>query len=395
MLRTTLDVSLNSMQSVDATSATLDKSGIARLSNGILTSLGVISSDAGFNLKRTDSMVVFMVDGLGYLLLNEHHAHAPFLKTLLGGSQSFKVGYPATTATSLASFALGQESGQHGIVGSRFALDTQTAFTPLPWKFGSPFHDQDLIVESPLFKSEKTVWECAGELGLDIECILPVKFSDSRYSKAVYKGATLTPYEDYSDCGRRIGNALKKSSRQLIYVYLGELDHAGHFHGPHSEAWLNCLQEIDTLISSTARTLAKGTQLLVTADHGMTTLSPEVTFDFDSDLNLQEGVAWIAGDIRARHVYVKPGSVTAVLERWKNKLGDDFAVLPRSQAINEGLFGGSMRFEQRLGDLIVYPTGLGGIVQSLREKDQTLWKGHHGALTDEDQLSPLLTYANG
>lgn len=371
------------------------KSGLAQLSHAILASLGVQSFEPGFNLQSADTVIAFMVDGLGQQLLNESCAKAPFLKTLLGRSQSFKVGFPATTATSLASFALGQESGQHGIVGSRFALDTQTAFTPLPWKFGSPYHDQDLIVESPVFKAEKTVWECAGELGLNIECILPVKFADSRYSKAVYKGATFTPYEDYSDCGRRIGNALNKSSRQLIYVYLGELDHAGHFHGPHSEAWLNCLQEIDTLISSTARTLAKGTQLLVTADHGMTTLSPEVTFDFDSDLHLQEGVAWIAGDIRARYVYVKPGSATAVLERWKNKLGDDFTVLSRSQAVNDGLFGCSMTFEQRLGDLIVYPTGRGGIVQSLREKDQTLWKGHHGALTDEDQLSPLLTFSNG
>ncbi|MBC3258474.1 alkaline phosphatase family protein [Pseudomonas paralactis] len=370
------------------------KSGLAQLSHAILASLGVLTFEPGFNLQPANKIIVFMVDGLGLRLLDEYCSNAPFLKTLLGRSQSFRVGFPATTATSLASFALGQGSGEHGVVGSRFALDAQTSFTPLPWKSGSPHHDQDLIVELSIFKDETTAWETAREQGLNIECILPAKFVDSRYSKAVYRGATFTPYEDYSHCGFRIRNAQKNLSRQLIYVYLGELDYAGHIHGPHSQAWLNRLQEVDTLISSIASTLTQGTQLLVTADHGMTTLCSEVSFDFDTDQHLQEGVAWIAGDIRARHIYVKDGNFPAVMERWKNKLGDDFTVLSRSQAVNEGLFGGSTRFEQRIGDMIVYPTGQGGILQSLREKDQTLWNGHHGALTDEDQLSPLLIYTN-
>ncbi len=126
----------------------------------------------------------------------------------------------------------------------------------------------------------------------------------------------------------------------MIYVYLGELDYAGHVYGTDSEAWFDSLRQVDTLIASTASALARGTKLLVAADHGMTTLSSEATFDFDTDPGLQEDVAWIAGDIRARHIYTEAGKTSAVLERWKNKLGDDFMVLPRSQAINEGLFGG-------------------------------------------------------
>lgn len=375
------------------------KPGLTQLSHAILASLGVPSFSSGLDLQPTNGLVIFIVDGLGQLLLDEHQSHAPFLKTLLCTGRSFGVGFPATTATSLASFALGQGSGQHGIVGSRFALDNRTAFSPLSWQMGSSCRNETNphSVELPIFTNEKTAWETASELGLNIECILPLKIANSRYSKAVYRGATITPYMDYWHCGFKIRGALKKSSRRLIYVYLGELDYAGHVHGTNSNAWLDSLRQVDTLISSTASALDRGTKLLIAADHGMTTLSPKVTFDFNTDPHLQEGVAWIAGDIRARHIYTEAGNTCAVLERWKNKLGDDFMVLSRSQAVNEGLFGEAVRasFEQRLGDLIVYPTGRGGIVQSLTEKNQTSWKGHHGALTEEDQLSPLLVYSKG
>lgn len=376
------------------------KSGLSQLSHAILASLGVPSFRSGFDLQPTDGLVIFMVDGLGQLLLDKHQSHAPFLRTLLCTGRSFRVGFPATTATSLASFALCQGSGQHGIVGSRFALDDQMAFSPLPWQVGSPYRDQTSgihFIESPVFTIEKTAWETASERGLNIECILPLRIASSRYSKAVYKGSSITSYMDYWHCGFKIRGALKRSSRRLIYVYLGELDYAGHLYGTSSEAWLDSLRQVDTLISSTASALDQGTKLLVAADHGMTTLSSEVTFDFDTDPHLQEGVAWIGGDIRARHIYVEAGKTYAVLERWKNKLGDDFTVLSRGQAINEGLFGCTVEapFERRVGDLIVYPTGRGGIVQSLMEKNQMSWKGHHGALTEEDQLSPLLSYSKG
>lgn len=373
--------------------------GLSQLSHAILASLGIPSFESGFNLPSTDSLIIFMVDGLGQRLLEEHQSHAPFLRTLSGARRSFRVGFPATTATSLASFALGQGSGHHGIVGSRFALDAQTAFSPLPWHMSSPYGVQathPLCAGPPIFTPAKTAWEAASDSGLNIECILPSNIAGSSYSRAVYKGATLTPYTDYSHCAVQITGVLKKHSRQLIYVYLGELDYAGHIHGTHSEVWLNHLKQADALISSTAGKLFKGAKLLVTADHGMTTLCPEITFDFDSDLPLQDGVAWMGGDIRARHIYTKAGKASAVLERWKNKLGDHFTVLSRSQAISEGLFGCTVTagVEQRLGDLIVYPTGQGGIVQSLTEKNQTRWQGHHGALTEEDQLSPLLTCSN-
>lgn len=377
----------------------IQKPGLASLSQAILASLGVPSFEPGFNLQPADTTVVFMVDGLGHLLLDEHRSRAPFLRTLLGSSQSFRVGFPATTATSLASFAFAQESGRHGIVGSRFALEGQTVFSPLPWMIGSPYQDQIPtlpLVEPPILPIAKTAWEIAGERGLNVECILPANIANSRYSKEIYKGATITPYADYSHCNQQINSVLNKSPRQMIYVYLGELDYAGHIFGTGSESWLNSLQEIDTLISKTVSTLAQGTNLLITADHGMTTLLPELTFDFDSNRHLQEGVAWIAGDIRARHVYVQDDQASNVLERWRNTLGDDFTVLSREQAVSKGLFGCAVEaiFEKRLGDLIVYPTGRGGIVKSTTEKHQTSWKGHHGALTEADQLSPLLTYSN-
>lgn len=144
------------------------------------------------------------------------------------------------------------------------------------------------------------------------------------------------------------------------------------------------------------------TEAIVSAGKTMTyeCLSREISkvsnYIQNSDRHLQEGVAWVAGDIRARHVYVKGENANAVLQRWANKLGDNFTVLSRQQAIAACLFGDSVSaaYEQRLGDLIVYPSGLGGIVKSKTEKHPTSWKAHHGSLTEADQLVPLLNCFN-
>ena len=69
-----------------------------------------------------DRDCVFLIDGLGWEQLRAHPDEAPFLTSLLatsrgGTGRPITAGFPATTATSLASVGTGLPPGAHGLPG--------------------------------------------------------------------------------------------------------------------------------------------------------------------------------------------------------------------------------------------------------------------------------------
>jgi hypothetical protein len=305
----------------------------------------------------------------------------------------FRVGFPATTATSLASVASGLGSGAHGIVGCSFALDAYSELSPLSWTTAALQADvEPVAAPAPgSFIVPPDAWSQACEQGIAISTVMLGRYAGSAFSQAIYKAGRILPAPAYDAYPELINAALATSGPALCFAYFGDLDFAGHLFGPGSEGWLKQLEIADQLAMSIARQLPEQVQLMVIADHGMLALDSARVRDFDLDPVLQEGVRAIAGDIRARYLYV-PTQQDRVHERWQNRLGDDYRVLSKAQAIAAGLFGDVLlsQAEARIGDLIVVPTGAGGIIRSEVEKHASQWRGHHGALTDEDQVVPLL-----
>ena len=107
--------------------------GLANLSQSILAALGAVGFRNAFELAPSSATCLLLIDGLGHALLREHAAQAPFLAALMKPEGVFHVGFPATTASSLAALASGLGSGAHGIVGCSFALDEDSEFSPLTW----------------------------------------------------------------------------------------------------------------------------------------------------------------------------------------------------------------------------------------------------------------------
>ncbi|MEU1167458.1 alkaline phosphatase family protein, partial [Streptomyces sp. NPDC005921] len=73
-------------------------------------------------LSAADRNCVFLIDGLGWEQIKAHPDEAPLLTSLLGSSRGgtgrpITAGYPATTATSLASVGTGLPPGAHGLPG--------------------------------------------------------------------------------------------------------------------------------------------------------------------------------------------------------------------------------------------------------------------------------------
>jgi len=102
---------------------------LADLSASILASVEQESPDAGdpvggsarprnvLGLQPARRACLLIVDGLGWELLRDHPAAAPFLSELARNSRPITAGFPATTVTSLASIGTGRPPGQHGMLG--------------------------------------------------------------------------------------------------------------------------------------------------------------------------------------------------------------------------------------------------------------------------------------
>ncbi|WP_442109909.1 alkaline phosphatase family protein [Pseudomonas sp. NUPR-001] len=367
--------------------------GLASLTQSIFAALGGRGFRNSFHLDRSQATCLLLIDGLGWNLLQAHARHAPFLASLMQPDGHFRVGFPATTAASLASVSSGLGSGAHGIVGCSFALDEHTELSPLSWTTAA-LHAEAQPGSAPApeaFIVPADAWSLASAQGIAISTVMLGRYANSAFSQAIYKAGQILPAPAYDAYPQLINAALARSGSAFCFAYFGDLDFAGHLFGPGSEAWLKQLEIADQLARAIADQLPDSVQLMVIADHGMLALDNAQVRDFDLDPVLQDGVRAIAGDIRARHVYV-PTQQDRVHERWQNRLGDEYRVMSKAQAIAKGLFGDVMlsQAEARIGDLIVVPTGAGGIIRSEVEKHASQWRGHHGALTDDDQRVPLL-----
>jgi hypothetical protein len=66
----------------------------------------------------------------------------------------------------------------------------------------------------------------------------------------------------------------------------------------------------------------------------------------------------------------------------------------REEAIDAGIFGPTVSAQaaERIGDIVAAAFGRVGIVQRDVDPAQARLNGHHGSLTPEEQLVPLLVY---
>ena len=92
---------------------------LADLSSSILASLDPEAPESQnvLGLAPAQRACLLIVDALGWEQLRDHPAASPFLSELALNSKPITAGFPATTATSLASLGTGRPPGQHGMLG--------------------------------------------------------------------------------------------------------------------------------------------------------------------------------------------------------------------------------------------------------------------------------------
>ena len=283
------------------------------LAGSLLASLGMDGEPDPLRLPPTARACLLIVDGLGWELLREHPAAAPFLSELTTTGRALTAGFPATTVTSLSSLGTGLTPGQHGMLGYQVAVPgAGRLLNGLRW---------DDRVDPLRWQPSPTIYERAAAAGVAAYRVAAAGLEKTGFSAAAMRGASYRPADSPGALVAQAAEALAESDRALVTVYHGDLDGTGHAFGSQSDAWAYQLAYVDKLAEQLAGALPSATTLHVTADHGMVDSSPDDRIDVDTEPALREGVALLGGEPRARHVYAVPGAAEDVLAAWRGGAG--------------------------------------------------------------------------
>ena len=260
-------------------------------------------------------LVMVLVDGLGWQMLRECAGHTPNLRRLLADSDYLHTCAPSTTAAALTTLATGVYPGAHAMVGYAVRdplLRGQLGAGHVP----GPGDVFDLITfknssHDPLtWQSVPTLIEranakanagCGPQLGA--VSIGRSKFAGSGLSLAAWRGFKHIGVDALDQRPYQAYRAIKEGAK-LVYLYVGELDHAGHNHGWHSDKWLEALEALDAMVGQLFRRLPAGTRIVLTADHGMVDSDRHHRIDLAKEKELAKDVVAVAGESRFLQLYV-------------------------------------------------------------------------------------------
>ena len=359
---------------------------LSDLASSLLASLGVTGEQNPLSLPPAPRACLLVVDGLGWELLRDHPAAAPFMSELAVTGGPLTAGFPATTVTSLSSLGTGRPPGQHGMLGYQVAVPGEDKLlNGLRW---------DSSVDPLVWQPGATIYERAAGAGISAYRVAASALEKTGLSTAVMRGNAYRPADSLGALAAEAADTLRRADRALVTVYHGQLDSTGHMFGCESDAWRYHLGHVDKLAEQLAGAIPAGPSLYITADHGMVDVAPEDRADADTIPGLRDGVALLGGEPRARHVYAVPGAAADVLAAWRGILGDRAWVLSRDEAVAAGWFGSvAPRLAGRIGDVVVAPAGSCAVIASKAEVLESSLIGMHGSLTSADQLVPLLYLA--
>lgn len=365
--------------------------GLASVLPAALVSLGA-DLPAGIEtptwaLPAARRVVVVLVDGLGARQLERRSGHARTLRTFSGplGEETFRCGFPSTTATSLTSLGTGRRAGDHGIVGWQTCW-RGGLFNHLAWR-GGP----DPGSHQPL----PTLLQEAGRRDITVTTVSRPMFDGSGFTRAALRGGGFVGADGAPERAAGVLGALAGAGRRgraLVYAYWDEVDKAGHVHGPDSLAWGEAVEAVDAFVADLVERAPAGTTVVVTSDHGMIEAPHALRRDLPHDPALAAGVRLLAGEPRAPQVWCEPGAVEDVVATWREELGEDAVVLTREEAVELGWFGPLREgYAERIGEVVVAMLGQATVLDSRLLRPEVLrLVGHHGSITDAETAIPLL-----
>ena len=329
--------------------------------------------------------LLFLIDGFGFDTLATYSDAMPTMSRMFNHG-TIKTAFPSTTATSLATLTTGAMPGTHGMLGYTVQVPRSGGrlLNALKW---------DERVDPENWQPVETLFQRATAAGINATHVAAKRYENSGFTRAVFRGAHYKGANVVTDLISETKAALQ-ATPSFVYLYVNDLDTAGHSDGVGSDKWIAALTMIDQMVSSLMKEVPKGTRIWVTSDHGMINVEEKIIIGRDNPL--LQGVSVVAGEPRARHIYLESDSPVARADAasiWQEYLQEKALVLTREQAISENLFGLEMTPDafDRMGEIIAIARGGVVLLDADRADKEGAMIGHHGADSDIESQVGLLT----
>ena len=329
--------------------------------------------------------LLFLIDGFGFDTLSQYAEVMPTMSRMFNHGL-VQTSFPSTTATSLATLTTGELPGVHGMLGYTVQVPRSGGrlLNALKW---------DERVDPENWQPVETLFQRAAKVGISVTHVAAKRYENSGFTRAVFRGAEYKGANVVADLVSETKQALQKTP-SFVYLYVNDLDNAGHSDGVGSDKWIAALSAIDQMVSQLMKEVPKGTRIWVTSDHGMINVEEKIIIGQDNPL--LTGVSVIAGEPRARHLYLENDSVKArsdAASLWQQYLQEKALVLTREQAISSDLFGAQLSADavDRMGEVIAIARGGLVLLDPERADKEGAMVGHHGSDSDIESQVGLLT----
>ena len=358
-----------------------------RLSEAYLSALLALDGNPNpLSLAPKHSYVVILVDGLGVANIKAAGGHSSFLNQKLTSSKSLFSGFPTTTATSLASFATGKQSGEHAFIGYR-VYDRKLL------KAINLLNDLGTELAPTRYQDIETISEQALRLGKRVLTIAPGEYEGSGFTQATMPAAQYKPAKSFEERFEIASLELTKPGT-LIYLYVPELDQLAHRFGTNSQKWLNTIEELDSVIARFVQSIPKSAGAILTADHGVIDV-PKTAHVYLDEYESMKNVVMIGGDPRVGFAYF---SSSVDLKQQRAKIEAELASLVDVVSIQELVETGwyqplSSAAQNVAPDLILLPKADRVIYHRDFAKPKSLEMiGQHGGMSKAEWEVPLLVF---
>ena len=337
-------------------------------------------------IPKSRAAIVVLVDGLGYWNILMRKGHAPYLRSLLNeplNQRPILTCVPSTTVAAMATFGTGTCPGLTCMTG-------YTQKNPKTGKLSQLIQFNDAPDPQEL-QQQPTIFESLVSKGVRSDSVSLPKFEHSPLTKAAFRGAN---YITGGTPRARIMKAAETTKTPgLTYLYLRDTDKVGHNYGWNSEQWVAAFEQVDAQLRLLQRNCAPGTVIVITADHGMIEVDPNLTVDIAKNENLMRSVSLVGGEPRSVMLYADSEANTEdIISRWKEVLGNNALIRSKKQAIQDGVFGEvNANAEAVIGDVLVQACNSCTIVDSRIQSEKAMsLPSVHGSITHMEMDIPCL-----
>ncbi len=348
-------------------------------------------------LAADETIILLIIDGLGYNFLNEKGRDSFLFENLRGKITSV---FPTTTAAAMTTFYSGLAPQNHGVPAwFTYLREIGMVSVILPFKtrgFRNFDYEKNKIKPSDIFLF-KSLFE---HIKYDYYSIFPKAIKGSSYSNYVMEGSTQIGYRSLDDLLKKIqSTVLRKSEKKKKYIlaYWPKFDAISHDRGIQSQAAIDHFRELDKKIetfSSKLKNKDSKIRLIITADHGLIDTTPENTIWLKDHPELYETLAIpICGEPRAPFFYVRPSKIADFENYIRNHLNHAGELIKGETLIKEnyfGLFEPNKRLFDRTGDYILLMKDNYILRDTLIGETRHELVGNHGGLSKDEIYVPLI-----